>query len=159
MRKRFYGALVLGSFLLAGGVVTSCSDYDDDINNLNQRVDAVEKTLNDLKAAIEKGVTINDIATTDNGIVIKTSKGDFTIINGTSQAGCTVEIGPNGTWVINGKDTGKPSKGADGEDGKDGIIMNPMLKLIHGGKLKVIKRLTQAFHTWQKVQLPLYMIK
>ena len=38
-------------------------------------------------------------------------------------------------------------------------IMNPMLKLIHGGKLKVIKRLTQAFHTWQKVQLPLYMIK
>ena len=32
MRKRFYGALVLGSFLLAGGVVTSCSDYDDDIN-------------------------------------------------------------------------------------------------------------------------------
>ncbi|WP_462350345.1 hypothetical protein [Eubacterium ventriosum] len=52
----------MGSFLLAGGVVTSCSDYDDDINNLNQRVDAVEKTLNDLKAAIEKGVTINDIA-------------------------------------------------------------------------------------------------
>lgn len=125
MRKRFYGALVLGSFLLAGGVVTSCSDYDDDINNLNQRVDAVEKTLNDLKAAIEKGVTINDIATTDNGIVIKTSKGDFTIINGTSQAGCTVKIGPNGTWVINGKDTGKPSKGADGEDGKDGIYYEP----------------------------------
>lgn len=85
MRKRFYGALVLGSFLLAGGVVTSCSDYDDDINNLNQRVDAVEKTLNDLKAAIEKGVTINDIATTDNGIVIKTSKGDFTITNGTAR--------------------------------------------------------------------------
>lgn len=114
MKKRFYGALVLGSLLLAGGAVTSCSDYDDDINNLNQRVDAVEKTLADLKTAIEGGVTINSIETTDNGIVIKTSKGDFTITNGSGQAGCTVEIGPNGTWVINGTDTGKPSKGADG---------------------------------------------
>lgn len=42
MKKKFYGALLLGSVLLAGGMV-SCSDYDDDINSLTQRVDAIEK--------------------------------------------------------------------------------------------------------------------
>ena len=50
MKKKFYGALLLGSVLLAGGMV-SCSDYDDDINSLTQRVDAIEKSVADLKAA------------------------------------------------------------------------------------------------------------
>lgn len=48
MKKKFYGALLLGSLFLAGGMV-SCSDYDDDINSLNERVDALEKTVADLK--------------------------------------------------------------------------------------------------------------
>ena len=43
MKKKFYGALLLGSLFLAGGMV-SCSDYDDDINSLTQRVDAIEKS-------------------------------------------------------------------------------------------------------------------
>lgn len=47
MKKKFYGALLLGSVLLAGGMV-SCSDYDDDINSLTQRVDAIEKSVADL---------------------------------------------------------------------------------------------------------------
>lgn len=42
MKKKFYGALLVGSLLLAGGMV-SCSDYDDDINSLSGRVDALEK--------------------------------------------------------------------------------------------------------------------
>lgn len=54
MKKKFYGALLVGSLLLAGGMV-SCSDYDDDINSLNQRVDAVEKSVADLKLAIKMG--------------------------------------------------------------------------------------------------------
>lgn len=130
MKKKFYGALILGSLLLGGGMV-SCSDYDDDINNLNQRVDAVEKSISDLKAAIEGGVTINEIQTTENGIIVKTSGGDYTITNGKDgKAGSTVKIGDNGNWWIDGVDTGMPSKGNDGvgtpgADGKDGIYYKP----------------------------------
>lgn len=35
--------------------------------------------------------------------------------------GSVVTIGDNGNWFIDGKDTGKPSKGANGKDGKDGV--------------------------------------
>lgn len=117
MKKKFYGALILGSLLLGGGMV-SCSDYDDDINNLNQRVDAVEKSISDLKAAIEGGVTINEIQTTENGIIVKTSGGDYTITNG--KAGSTVVPGDNGNWFIDGVDSGKPWKGEPGEQGPQG---------------------------------------
>lgn len=42
MKKKFYEALLLGSVLLTGGMV-SCSDYDDDINSLNDRVAQLKK--------------------------------------------------------------------------------------------------------------------
>lgn len=32
-------------------------------------------------------------------------------------------IGENGNWYINGKDTGKPSKGTDGKNGADGVSL------------------------------------
>lgn len=51
MKKKFYGALLLGSLFLAGGMV-SCSDYDDDINSLNERVDEISKTLSSLQEQI-----------------------------------------------------------------------------------------------------------
>lgn len=54
MKKKFYGALVLGSVLLAGGMV-SCSDYDDDIDSLNNRVTAVEQTVKELQDKINAG--------------------------------------------------------------------------------------------------------
>lgn len=67
MKKKFYGALLLGSVLLAGGMV-SCSDYDDDINSLTQRVDAIEKSVADLKAAIENGKTIKSVTSIEKWI-------------------------------------------------------------------------------------------
>lgn len=51
MKKKFYGALLVGSLLLAGGMV-SCSDYDDDINALNTKVDEINQTLSSLQSQI-----------------------------------------------------------------------------------------------------------
>lgn len=72
MKKKFYGALLLGSVLLAGGMV-SCSDYDDDINSLTQRVDAIEKSVADLKAAIENGKTIKSVTSIEKKMDLKSS--------------------------------------------------------------------------------------
>ncbi len=138
MKKKFYGALLVGSLLLAGGMV-SCSDYDDDINSLSGRVDALEKTVADLKTAIESGSVITNVQSTENGVTVTLSNGKtFELKNGTNGAngapGSVVEIGDNGNWFIDGIDTGRPAKGEQGEqgpagpggqDGKDGCWYMP----------------------------------
>lgn len=45
----------------------------------------------------------------------------FDVLNGKDGGeAATPEIGENGNWFINGEDTGKPSRGADGADGANG---------------------------------------
>lgn len=45
----------------------------------------------------------------------------FDVLNGKDVGeAATPEIGENGNWFINGEDTGKPSRGADGADGAKG---------------------------------------
>lgn len=120
MKKKFYGALLLGSVLLAGGMV-SCSDYDDDINSLNDRVAAVEETVKGLQEKINAGCVITSVDPTENGVKVTLSNGEsFELLNGAPGAAATVEIGENGNWFINGEDTGKPSRGEKGEQGEPG---------------------------------------
>lgn len=146
MKKKIYGALVLGSLLLSGGMV-SCSDYDDDINSLNERVDSIEKTLADLKAKIEAGAVITGVEPTENGVQVTLSNGEtFELTNGRDgvdgQPGSTVSVDEEGYWTVDGErvtvggepikaagekgDQGEPgTPGEDGEDGKDGIWYEP----------------------------------
>ena len=138
MKKKFYGALLVGSLFLAGGMV-SCSDYDDDINSLNERVDALEKTVAELQKAIEAGAVITNVESTENGVKVTLSDGKtFEVKNGKDgingadgadgKPGSVVTIDEEGYWCIDGnrvldKD-GKPYK-AQGEDGKDGCWYMP----------------------------------
>lgn len=127
MKKKFYGALLVGSLFLAGGMV-SCSDYDDDINSLNERVDALEKTVAELQKAIEAGAVITSVEETENGVKVTLSNGQpFEIKNGTNgadgQPGSVVEIREvDGVayWFIDEKNTGYPVKGEKGEAGEPG---------------------------------------
>lgn len=147
MKKKFYGALLVGSLFLAGGMV-SCSDYDDDINSLNERVDALEKTVAELQKAIEAGAVITNVESTENGVKVTLSDGKtFEVKNGKDgingadgadgKPGSVVTIDEEGYWCIDGnrvldKD-GKPYKaqgekgetGEPGEDGKDGCWYMP----------------------------------
>lgn len=144
MKKKFYGALLVGSLLLAGGMV-SCSDYDDDINSLSGRVDALEKTVADLKTAIESGSVITNVQSTENGVTVTLSDGKtFELKNGTNGAngadgapGSVVTIDEEGYWCIDGvRQTDKNGNaykaqseqgqdGQDGQDGKDGCWYMP----------------------------------
>lgn len=141
MKKKFYGALLVGSLLLAGGMV-SCSDYDDDINSLSGRVDALEKTVADLKTAIESGSVITNVQSTENGVTVTLSDGKtFEVKNGTNGTngadgapGSVVTIDEEGYWCIDGvRQTDKngnaykaqSEKGQDGQDGKDGCWYMP----------------------------------
>lgn len=59
MRKKYLSALLFGALLFASaGTFTSCKDYDDDINNLQEQINTINTTLADLKAQIgDKGVS------------------------------------------------------------------------------------------------------
>lgn len=127
MKKKFYGALLLGSLFLAGGMV-SCSDYDDDINSLTQRVDALEKTVAELQKAIEAGAVITNVQSTENGVTVTLSDGKtFEVKNGAKGEdgadGSVIEIRKvDGVdyWFLDGENTGYPVKGEKGDDGNDG---------------------------------------
>lgn len=134
MKKKFYGALLLGSLFLAGGMV-SCSDYDDDINSLNERVDALEKTVAELQKAIEAGAVITNVQSTENGVTVTLSGGKtFEVKNGTNgtngvdgvdgKPGSVVTIDDEGYWRIDGvrqtDKEGNPYK-AQGEQGPAGV--------------------------------------
>lgn len=140
MKKKFYGALLLGSLFLAGGMV-SCSDYDDDINSLTQRVDALEKTVAELQKAIEAGAVITSVEKTENGVKVTLSDGKtFEVKNGTNGTpGSVVTIDEEGYWCIDGirqtdkegnpikaqGQKGDPGVGTPGSDGKDGCWYFP----------------------------------
>lgn len=133
MKKKFYGALLVGSLFLAGGMV-SCSDYDDDINSLNERVDALEKTVAELQKAIEAGAVITNVESTENGVKVTLSDGKtFEVKNGKDgingadgadgKPGSVIEIREvDGVdyWFLDGENTGYPVKGEKGDQGEPG---------------------------------------
>lgn len=128
MNKKFVGALLLGSLIMAGGTFTGCSDYDDDINSVNERVDEVRSTLEELQTQVNEGATISDVEKTDNGVKVTLSDGrTFELTNGKDGAdgadgtpGTVIEIGDNGNWFIDGVDSGYAAQGPQGEKGEQG---------------------------------------
>lgn len=122
MNKKFVGALLLGSLIMAGGTFTGCSDYDDDINSVNERVDEVRSTLEALQTQVNEGATISGVEKTDNGVVVTLSDGTtFELTNGQDGVdGTTWEIGEDGYWYKNGTKTDYQAIGKDGEKGEQG---------------------------------------
>lgn len=63
MKKKFVKAMLLGAMVFAvGTAVTSCKDYDDDINSLQEQIASINKigadvTTADMNAAINSAVS------------------------------------------------------------------------------------------------------
>lgn len=121
--------------------LTSCKDYDDDINNLQSQIDELKTLQEKIQKQIDNGAILTSVTPTGDGVVLALSNGNsYTIkngVNGTNgidgkdgvngkdgqdgKNGSVVTIGENGNWFIDGKDTGLAAKGKDGVNGKDGL--------------------------------------
>lgn len=57
MNKRFLSVVLFGALLASStGTFTSCKDYDDDINGLQEQIDANKKTLDEKSAALQSAL-------------------------------------------------------------------------------------------------------
>ena len=62
MRKKYLSALLFGALLVtSAGTFTSCKDYDDDINNLQEQIDKVVKDLESLKTTVDNLGGVTDV--------------------------------------------------------------------------------------------------
>lgn len=120
------------SLFMASSVLTGCKDYDDDIDNLQEQIDANKAAIKDIQDAIAKGYLITSVTPNGtNGFTVTFSKDgqtvNYTIVNGTDGAkgdtgatgatGATGPTGPQGPIGPAGKDGQTPvfSINEDGE--------------------------------------------
>lgn len=81
--------------------MVSCSDYDDDINSLNDRVAAVEETVKGLQEKINAGCVITSVDPTENGVKVTLSNGEsFELLNGAPGAAATLERMETGLSMV-----------------------------------------------------------
>ena len=124
-----FGALMLGT----AGTFTSCKDYDDDIDSLQEQIDANAKAIDQVNKLISSGSVITGVAKGTNGITITLSDGNsYEITNGIKGTDAAVwSIGEDGYWYKDGvkqayKAVGeKGDPGEPGTNGTDGCYYKP----------------------------------
>ena len=110
MRKKYLSALLFGALLFASaGTFTSCKDYDDDINNLQEQINAVASDLNDLKTKVEAMGGVKDVTFADGVLTVVSDKGNTTY-NIPDKVGVTKVELINGTLYVDGVEAGKAQK-------------------------------------------------
>ena len=82
------------------GTFTSCKDYDDDINNLQEQITANADAIKALQEKIDAGKWITSISAIEGGFTVTFSDGQtFDIVNGAAGAdGTEWTIGEDGYW-------------------------------------------------------------
>ena len=126
MKRKYFSALLMGALTIASvSTFTSCKDYDDDISNLQQQIDANKSTIEELSKLIKAGSVITDVKQATNGVTVTLSDGKtFSITNGLNGAdgapGTAWTIGDDGYWYKDGTKTDNWARGPQGEKGDQG---------------------------------------
>lgn len=130
MNKKYFSVLLMGAMTVATvGTVTSCKDYDDDISNLQERIDKLSEAIKNIQTQIDNGAILTSVTPTENGMTITLNQNGqtktYTISNGKDgQNGKSWKIGDNGNWWYdegNGYvDSKLPARGENGKDGENG---------------------------------------
>lgn len=85
------------------GTFTSCKDYDDDIDNLQEQITSNKDAIAAIEAQIKGGQWVSNVTSTTNGITLTLGNGQsYNITNG--KDGANGKDGTNGTNGTNGKD-------------------------------------------------------
>ncbi len=151
MRKKYLSALLFGALLFASaGTFTSCKDYDDDINNLQQQITSNKDAIAALQKLIGEGKWVSSVTPIENGFTVTMNDGttqNITGINGEDgKPGTVITLDPTtNNWVIDGVDTGvcaKGEKGEQGEQGEQGEAGEP-------GKSPYIDKETGNWFVWE----------
>lgn len=134
-KKKVFSYLFIG-LLAAGatGTVTSCKDYDDDINSLHQQIKANADKIAEIEKLVKGGSVITNVAQSETGVTVTLSNGkSFNLTNGKDGAqgaqgiqgepgkpGTAWTIGEDGYWYCDGKKTDNLARGPKGEQGIQG---------------------------------------
>lgn len=125
MRKKYLSALLFGALLLASaGTFTSCKDYDDDIKNLQEQINTVKTSLDELTTKVNNlGAGIKDFKYENGQLVIVTDKDtNFTVDLPACEGITNLEI-KDGVLYADGKAVGSVAgDGGSVVEVKDGVI-------------------------------------
>ena len=153
MRKKYLSALLFGALLFASaGTFTSCKDYDDDINNLQEQINTIKTDLESLKATVDGLDGVKTLSFVDGTLVIETGKGtkvEVPVPSATDVEQTTVELdGQN--LVVNGEVIGQVGdKVTVNEDGY--LCVNGEATEIKAGKYAILENESDNTYT---VSLP-----
>lgn len=109
-KKKVFSYLFIGLLTVgATGTMTSCKDYDEDIQNLQKQITENANAIKAINDLIKEGSVIKSVDPVDNGVKVTLSNGkDFTIKNGENgvqgapgKDGVSWRIGENGYWEKN----------------------------------------------------------
>ena len=149
MRKKYLSALLFGALLFASaGTFTSCKDYDDDINNLQEQINTIKTDLESLKATVDGLDGVKTLSFVDGTLIIETGKGtkvEVPVPSVTDVEQTTVKLdGQN--LVVNGEVIGQVGdKVTVNEDGY--LCVNGEATEIKAGKYAILENESDNTYT------------
>ena len=119
MRKKYLSALLFGALLFASaGTFTSCKDYDDDINNLQNQITANADAIKALQELVKAGKYVTAVSNDGNTITFTFNDASTQVITLTPEQSAQVVEVKDGELYIDNEPTGiKVSEGAAPETG------------------------------------------
>ena len=126
MKKKYLSALLFGAMtIVSTGTFTSCSDYDSELDAMQEQIDEVKGVMSQLQTAVNSGAVIKNVTPTAKGVVVELSNGkSFELSNGIDgkdgKPGTVWEITEDGYWACNGEKTEFKAQGEKGDKGEAG---------------------------------------
>ena len=126
MNKKFLSAILFGALMVSStGTFVSCKDYDDDIDEINNKLNTHETTVAELQKKIVDGAYVKSITPNAEGFVVTMSDGTTTTIKSAKgqdgKDGTQWTITEDGYWACDGEKTDVKAVGVDGQDGQQQV--------------------------------------